>query len=40
MEMRQVLALELEKAMKENEKIVVINADLAKPNGLGNLCKI
>ena len=39
MEMRQVLALELEKAMKENEKIVVINADLAKPNGLGNLCK-
>ena len=40
MEMRQVLALELEKAMKENEKIVVINADLAKPNGLGNLCKV
>lgn len=40
MEMRQVLALELKKAMKENEKIVVINADLAKPNGLGNLCKI
>ncbi len=39
MEMRQALALELEKAMKENEKIVVINADLAKPNGLGNLCK-
>lgn len=40
MEMRQVLALELEKAMKENENIVVINADLAKPNGLGNLCKV
>lgn len=40
MEMRQVLALELEKAMKESEKIVVINADLAKPNGLGNLCKV
>ncbi len=40
MEMRQVLALELEEAMKENEKIVVINADLAKPNGLGNLCKV
>lgn len=40
MEMRQILASELEKAMKENEKIVVINADLAKPNGMGNLCKI
>ena len=40
MEMRQVFALELEKAMKGNEKVVVINADLAKPNGMGNLCKI
>ena len=36
MEMRQVFALELEKAMNENENIVVLNADLAKPNGMGN----
>ena len=36
MEMRQAFALELEKAMNENENIVVLNADLAKPNGMGN----
>lgn len=36
MEMRQAFALELEKAMNENENIVVLNSDLAKPNGMGN----
>ncbi len=40
MEMRKVFALELQEAMKENENIVVINADLAKPNGLGDLGKM
>lgn len=37
MEMRQVLAEELEKLMSENENIVVIDSDLSKPNGLANL---
>lgn len=37
MEMRQVLASELERMMTENENIVVIDADLAKPNGVVNL---
>lgn len=33
MEMRQVLAAGLEKLMAENKNIVVIDADLSKPNG-------
>lgn len=37
MEMRKVLAAELEKLMQENENIVVIDSDLSKPNGLINL---
>lgn len=37
MEMRAVLAAELEKLMEQNENIVVIDSDLAKPNGLANL---
>lgn len=37
MEMRQVLATELEKLMAENENIVLIDSDLSKPNGLANL---
>jgi transketolase len=37
MEMRQVLASELERMMTENENIVVIDADLAKPNGVVSL---
>lgn len=37
MEMRQVLAAELEKLMSENENIIVIDSDLSKPNGLANL---
>lgn len=40
MEMRKVFALELEEAMKKNGNIVVINSDLAKPNGLGDLGKM
>ena len=39
MEMRQMFALELERAMSENEKIVVLNSDLAKPNGFSDLEK-
>ncbi len=39
MEMRQILAQELESLMKSNENIVILNADLAKPNGLGGLNK-
>lgn len=40
MEMRQVLAAELEKLMAENENIVLIDSDLSKPNGLAGLkCK-
>lgn len=37
MEMRKVLARELEKYIQSNENIVVLNADLAKPNGLNEL---
>ena len=36
MEMRKVLAAELEKIMEENEKVVIINADLAKAAALSN----
>ncbi|MDO4199825.1 MAG: transketolase C-terminal domain-containing protein [Clostridia bacterium] len=36
MEMREMFALELEKLMNENENIVLLNADLAKPNGFGD----
>ena len=36
MEMRQLFARELENAMNQNENIVLLNADLAKPNGFGN----
>ncbi len=39
MEMRKVFASELEKAMQENENIVVLNADLAKPNGMGDFAQ-
>ena len=39
MEMRQVSAAELEKMMAENENIVVIDADLSKPNGVAGLRK-
>lgn len=35
MEMRKMFAAELEKLMSENENIVLLNADLAKPNGFG-----
>lgn len=35
MEMRQLFAQELEKFMSENQNIVLLNADLAKPNGFG-----
>ncbi|MBR1779063.1 MAG: transketolase family protein [Clostridia bacterium] len=37
MEMRKVLAETMEELMLKNKDIVLINADLAKPNGLGNL---
>lgn len=37
MEMRKVLAAELEKLMLENEKIIIINADLAKAAGLSGI---
>ena len=37
MEMRQVLAAELEKLMAQNENIILIDADLSKPNGLAGL---
>lgn len=37
MEMRQVLAAELEKLMAENEDIVLVDSDLSKPNGLAAL---
>ncbi len=36
MEMRKMFAAELEKLMNENENIVLLNADLAKPNGFGD----
>lgn len=39
MEMRQVLASELERMMQENENIVVIDADLSKPDGVAGLRK-
>lgn len=39
MEMRQVLAAELDRLMAENENIVVIDADLSKPNGVAGLHK-
>lgn len=35
MEMRQLFAQELERFMYENQNIVLLNADLAKPNGFG-----
>ena len=37
MEMRELFASELDKLMEKNENIVIINADLAKPNGFGKL---
>lgn len=37
MEMRQVLATELDKLMAKNKNIVLIDADLSKPNGLAKL---
>ena len=39
MEMRVVLESELEKLMEQNENIVVIDADLSKPNGTAPLHK-
>ena len=39
MEMRKVLAQELQNLIETNENIIVLNADLAKPNGLGELIK-
>lgn len=36
MEIRKMFAGELEKLMNENENIVLLNADLAKPNGFGD----
>lgn len=39
MEMRQVLAQEFDCFIKSNKNIIVLNADLAKPNGLGELTK-
>lgn len=37
MEMRKLLASELEKEMKKNANILILNADLARPNGFENL---
>ena len=37
MEMRKVLATELDNLMSQNENIVLIDADLSKPNGLAGL---
>ena len=37
MEMRKVLAISLEELMTKNENIVLIDADLSKPNGLNDL---
>ena len=39
MEMRQAFAFEIDKYMSQNENIVLLNADLAKPNGLSEICK-
>lgn len=37
MEMRQVFASELEKLMGQNQNVVLIDADLSKPNGVSNI---
>ncbi len=37
MEMRRLFALELDKAMSENENIVILNADVAKPSGFSSI---
>lgn len=37
MEMRKTMAQQLENLMAKNEKIVLIDADLSKPNGLANI---
>lgn len=39
MEMRELFSNEIEKIMNKNDNIVILNADLAKPNGFGNLQK-
>ena len=39
MEFRQALASELSKLMKLDEKIIVLDADLCKPDGLDKLFK-
>ena len=39
MEMRQILSQELDKLMSENKNIVLIDADLSKPNGVSGLSK-
>ncbi len=39
MEMRKVLACELENLMEQNENIALIDTDLSKPNGLASLRK-
>lgn len=39
MEMRQVLAQELEQIMQQNENVVVLDADLSRPNGVAGLSK-
>ena len=39
MEMRQAFAFEIDKYMSQNENIVLLNADLAKPNGLSEISK-
>lgn len=39
MEMREMFAQQIELQMQQNDKIVILNADLAKPNGFGNLAK-
>ncbi|MDR1628076.1 MAG: transketolase family protein [Oscillospiraceae bacterium] len=37
MEMRQTFSFEMDKYMAQNENIVLLNADLAKPNGLSEI---
>ena len=39
MEMRQAFAFEIDKYMSQNENIVLLNADLTKPNGLSDISK-
>ena len=39
MEMRELFASEIEKEMEKNENIIILNADLAKPNGFEALSK-